>query len=267
MRPVPTVQNLSAYCFVQLADPHAWRAQIHAQAQARALRGTVLLAHEGINLVLAGAPEALDGFMAWLRHQAPFAALDAKLSWSPATPFRRLRVKVKPEIIRMNQPTVTPQRRRAPAVDAPTLARWLDAGHDDAGRPIALLDTRNGFEVDQGCFVGALDWRLTRFGDFPRALREHQDELRGKTVVTYCTGGIRCEKAALWMAQTGLEPALQLEGGILRYLEHCGARHFQGACFVFDERVALDERLAPTALPATVLPAAVHDAARAGAFA
>jgi len=247
MRPVSTVLNVSAYRFVHLADPQAWAARLRERAQACALRGTVLLAHEGINLVLAGAPGAMREFIAWLHRQSPFAELQTKDSQSQVVPFRRLRVKVKPEIIRMNQPTVAPQRARAPVVDAATLARWLDAGCDDSGRPVVMLDTRNAFEVDQGRFKGTLDWRLGKFSDFPGALRDHRDELRGKTVVTYCTGGIRCEKAALWMADAGLDRVLQLDGGILRYFEHQGARHFEGSCFVFDERVALDERLSPAA--------------------
>jgi UPF0176 protein len=111
----------------------------------------------------------------------------------------------------------------------------------DEGRPVVMLDTRNGFEVDAGAFAGALDWRLARFSDFPAAVQTHAAELQGKTVVSYCTGGIRCEKAALWMQQAGIPHVLQLDGGILRYFEDVpGAPHWQGQCFVFDERVALD---------------------------
>jgi UPF0176 protein len=154
-------------------------------------------------------------------------------------------VKVKREIIRMNHPLIRPDAGRAPAVDAPTLARWLDAGADDIGRLVVTLDTRNDFEVDAGRFRGAIDWRIGKFSEFPQAMLAHRAELAGKTVVSYCTGGIRCEKAALFMAEAGAANVLQLDGGILRYLEHVGARHFDGACFVFDERVALDEALAP----------------------
>jgi len=154
-------------------------------------------------------------------------------------------VKVKPEIIRMNQPTVRPQAGRAPAVDAPTLARWLANGsRDDAGREVVLLDTRNGFEVDAGAFAGAIDWRLTKFSEFPDAVQAHRAELEGKTVVSYCTGGIRCEKAALWMEHIGLRDVLQLDGGILRYFEQApGAPGWNGDCFVFDAREGLDAAL------------------------
>jgi UPF0176 protein len=208
----------------------------------------VLLAEEGINLFLAGAPQALRGWLDALRADPPFAGLDAKESWSAEPPFRRLKVKIKREIIRLNQPAIRPADGRAPAVAPATLARWLDAGHDDEGRPVVMLDTRNGFEVDAGAFEGAVDWRLQRFSDFPAALAAHRDAFAGKTVVSYCTGGIRCEKAALVMQQLGLERAYQLEGGILRYFEQTeGAPHWRGRCFVFDERQALAPDLLETA--------------------
>jgi UPF0176 protein len=147
----------------------------------------------------------------------------------------------------MNQPQVRPAAARAPALDAATLARWLDTGRDDTGRALVLLDTRNGFEVDAGAFVGALDWRLEKFSDFPAAAAAHRGVLDGRTVVTYCTGGIRCEKAALALQAAGVERVWQLDGGILRYLEQVGGRHWRGRCFVFDERESLDADLAASA--------------------
>jgi UPF0176 protein len=243
--PKTSVLNISAYRFVALDDPHAWRAAIHAEASGRGLRGTVLLATEGINLFLAGAPLHVRGFVEWLREQAPFAGMAVKESRSDMVPFGKLLIKVKREIIRMNEPAVRPQAGRAPAVGAQTLARWLDRGHDDAGRPVVMLDTRNAFEVEQGRFRGTVHWDLARFSDFPAALAAHRDELAGKTVVSYCTGGIRCEKAALWMESVGIEHVWQLDGGILKYFEETGGSHFEGDCFVFDERTALDPTLAP----------------------
>jgi len=247
MLAVKPVLNVSAYHFVTLDDAPALREPILTDAKARGLRGKVLLAEEGINLFVAGEHAAVRGFVDWLRQDLRLAALQAKESESDTIPFKRMLVKVKPEIIRMNHPTVRPQDNRAPAVNAPTLARWLAAGHDDAGREVVMLDTRNGFEVDCGRFRGAIDWRLGKFSDFPAALAEHAATLRGKTVVSYCTGGIRCEKAALWMAEAGVEHVLQLEGGILKYFEETGGAHFDGDCFVFDERVALDAALSVSA--------------------
>ena len=242
---VSAVLNVSSYKFVSLDDPAQWRESIRLRAQACALKGTVLLAGEGINLFLAGNTDSLRGFVGWLRGHREFSDLDAKESWSIDEPFRRLIVKVKAEIIRMNCPTIRPQTQRAPAVDAPTLARWLDAGHDDTGRPVVMLDTRNAFEVRHGRFRGALDWDLSRFSDFPQALQRRRSELDGKTVVSYCTGGIRCEKAALLMAEAGVDNVMQLDGGILRYFEQAAGKHFDGLCFVFDQRESLDVTLAP----------------------
>ncbi len=239
----------AAYRFVPIADTAALRDSLHASASAAGLKGTLLLADEGINFTLAGAPASLRGWLQALQRDTRFAGLDIKHSQAAALPFRHLRVKHKPEIIRMNQPAVQPQAGRAPAVDAATLARWLRQGHCDAGRPLALLDTRNAFEVDAGAFEGAIDWRLSRFSDFPAALAAHGQQLQGKTVVSYCTGGIRCEKAALWMAAQGLPHVLQLDGGVLRYFESQAAGgsapHWRGDCVVFDERAALAPDLSP----------------------
>lgn len=236
--------NVATYRFVELDDLAGLRDQLLKRAAADGLKGTVLLAAEGINLCLAGEPQAVRGWLRALDVDARLAGLDAKESFSATQPFKRLRVKIKREIIRMNQPTIRPAAGRAPTVDAPTLARWLRQGRCDAGRDLVMLDTRNGFEVDRGAFDGAIDWRLGRFSDFPAALAAHRAALQGKTIVSYCTGGIRCEKAALWMHEQGLPHTLQLEGGILRYFElEPGAPHFHGDCFVFDEREALNAEL------------------------
>jgi UPF0176 protein len=242
---VNKVLNVSAYRFVALPDAQALRAPLLERALALALKGTVLVAGEGINLFLAGAEANVREFLALLRADPRLADLEAKESWSDAVPFGRMLVKYKHEIIRMNHPAIQPVAGRAPALDAPTLKRWLDQGHDDAGRPVVTLDTRNAFEVDYGTFAGAIDWRIAKFSEFPAALQRHIADLQGKTVVSFCTGGIRCEKAALVMREAGLQDVWQLEGGILKYFEETGGAHFEGACFVFDEREALDPALKP----------------------
>jgi UPF0176 protein len=239
------ILNISCYLFVSLTDTAALRERLHARAEALGLKGTVLIAEEGINLFLAGTAADINAWVDVLRADARFAELTPKQSWSEVQPFQRLKVKVKPEIIRMNHPAIRPdQAPRAPALAPATLARWLDQGHDDAGREVVMLDTRNGFEVDHGAFDGAIDWRLHKFSDFPAALAAHKAELAGKTVVSYCTGGIRCEKAAMVLAQQGLT-AWQLDGGILKYFEDTGGKHYHGSCFVFDEREALAADLSP----------------------
>ena len=240
------ILNLSAYKFVTLADAANWRGAIQGQAVACRLKGTVLLAEEGINLFVAGPEAGARAFIDYLRADPRLADLLPKESWSDATPFRHMKVKVKREIIRMNQPAIRPAAGRAPSVAPQDLARWLAQGHDDVGRPVVTLDTRNAFEVDAGAFEGAIDWRLNKFSEFPAAVTAHRDELVGKTVVSYCTGGIRCEKAAIVLQQAGLESVYQLEGGILKYFELTdGAPGWRGQCFVFDERETLGARLEP----------------------
>jgi len=244
------ILNVSAYKFVPLTALPLLQEQVQQQAQTHGLKGTVLLAEEGINLFLAGPAQPLRAMLTWLRGQAGLHDLEAKESWSRTVPFRHLRVKVKREIIRMNHPAIQPAAGRAASVDAATLARWLATGHDDAGRPVVTLDTRNAFEVEHGRFSGAIDWRIEKFSDFPAAALAHREELAGKTVVSYCTGGIRCEKAALVLREMGLESVYQLDGGILKYLQAApgaplGVQFWEGTCFVFDAREALDEQLQP----------------------
>ena len=247
MQPVSTVLNISAYQFVSVSDTAELRESVRSHAQAGGLKGTVLISTEGINLFLAGPPEPVRNFVAWLRSDARFASLAVKESHSATLPFGKLIVKVKAEIIRMNERGVQPQAQRAPAIAPRTLKRWLDEGHDDDGRPVLMLDTRNQFEVDHGRFDGAVSWQLSKFSDFPQALAAHRAQLEGKTVVSYCTGGIRCEKAALLMQEAGVAHVLQLDGGILNYFEEAGGAHFNGECFVFDARETLNAALTPTA--------------------
>jgi UPF0176 protein len=230
-----------------LDDLPRLRAWLLQQASELSMRGTVILASEGINLCLAGAPAAAERWLDALYGDARLSAIEVKRSVSSINPFRHLRVKIKREIIRINRPAIAPGHGRAPPIDSSTLTRWLHQGGDDDGRPVVMLDTRNAFEVDAGAFAGAIDWRLRRFSDFPEALARHVDDLRGKTVVSYCTGGIRCEKAALVLRAAGIERAYQLEGGILNYFEQTGgvAPGWRGHCFVFDARGALDTSLRP----------------------
>ncbi|HQC85796.1 MAG TPA: sulfurtransferase [Rhodoferax sp.] len=239
-----TVLNISSYKFVPLPDAPALRETLLARALRRDLKGTILLAEEGINLFLAGPAEDVRGFITELQTDPRFADITPKESWSDTRPFRKMLVKVKGEIIRMNYPTIRPAQGRAPAVAPATVKRWLDQGHDDEGRPVVTLDTRNDFEVDAGTFEGAIDWRITKFTEFPQAVLDHKAELEGKTVVSFCTGGIRCEKAAILMQEMGLDHVVQLEGGILKYFEETDGSHYRGSCFVFDERRAVDADLA-----------------------
>jgi UPF0176 protein len=240
------ILNLAAYQFHPIQDPASQMNRLKEQGEQLGIRGTILLSPEGLNGFWAAPEAAAQAFFNLLRRLPGFEGLEAKASWSDQQPFKRFKVKVKEEIIRMNHPTIAPWGGRAPAVSSQTLARWLDQGHDDDGRPVLMLDTRNGFEVDHGHFKGAIDWKLRKFTEFPAAVSAHREDLKDATVVSYCTGGIRCEKAALFMQSMGLANVYQLDGGILKYFEETDGRHWEGDCFVFDERVALSPSLRPS---------------------
>ncbi len=240
------ILNIAAYLFVVIDDADALTIRLRERAESAALRGSVLVTPEGINLFLAGDEARLRGFLDWLREDQRFSGITIKESWSGTLPFARLKMKRKEEIIAFRREASAPlNRERAPAVDPVTLARWIEQGHDDAGKPLVLLDTRNREEVAFGSFVGALSLPIDNFTELPDALTPHRDALRNSTVVSFCTGGIRCEKAALFLRDDGMDNVLQLDGGILGYFEHVGGFGYDGRCFVFDERVALDPSLKP----------------------
>lgn len=244
-----TILNISAYKFVPIHDLPDLRERLLDQTQALGLKGTILIAEEGINLFLAATAEHIHDFVKWLKQDPRFADLNPKESWSDHQPFKKMLVKIKREIIRMNHPTIRPHAGRAPSVAPEVLNRWLDQGHDDEGRPVVMLDTRNAFEVDYGTFNNTIDYRISKFTEFPQAISSHKEALKDKTIVSFCTGGIRCEKAAIYMREIGLEHTYQLEGGILKYFEETDAHHYHGTCFVFDERESLDAHLAAHARP------------------
>jgi UPF0176 protein len=239
------VLNIAAYHFTPVAEVDALIACLRERAQALTLRGTVLVAPEGVNVFLAGPEAAVDAWLAALRAEPGFEALSVKRSWSEHVPFARLKIKRKREIIAFRDEQASPLRQRAPGVDAPTLARWIAQGHDDDGRRLVLLDTRNREEFGYGSFAGALTLPIDNFTDLPAALEPQREALADATVVGFCTGGIRCEKAVNWMRGHGLPHALQLEDGILGYFEQVGGFGYEGQCFVFDQRVALDAQLRP----------------------
>ncbi len=240
------VLNIAAYHFARIDDPQALVAALRGRAEALALRGTVLVADEGVNLFLAGDEAAVRAFIVGLREDARFAGIAVKESWSDAVPFARLKVKAKPEIISFRRDGSSPLAGRAPAVDPGTLVRWLRQGHDDAGKRVVMLDTRNAQEAEFGSFVGAEILPIVKFTDLPAEVEARKASWADATVVSFCTGGIRCEKAALWMRnEAGMDNVLQLDGGILGYFERVGGEGYEGGCFVFDDRIALDPALRP----------------------
>lgn len=237
------ILNISTYRFTPLDSLPELRESIHAKCLEKNLKGTVLIAHEGINMFLAGTEQNIKAFFDWFRTIPSFAGIETKDSWSDDQPFKKMLVKIKDEIIRMNHPSVQPSKARAPSVAPKKLQEWLRQGHDDAGRPVVLLDTRNDFEVGYGTFDGAIHFNIQKFSDFPDAIIAHKDEFKDKTVVSFCTGGIRCEKANILMNEIGLNNTVQLDGGILKYFEEVGREHYHGDCFVFDGRESLDPEL------------------------
>jgi UPF0176 protein len=241
MRFMSRILNISTYRFVSINDPDAVKARLLPRAQAFGLKGTILLAHEGINAFLAGAETTVRSFLAILDDDERFLNLDVKESWSDTVPFRKMLIKVKSEIIAFRQDGLNPSDAPAPAMSASELKARLDRGED-----IVLLDTRNDVEVDTGTFKNAVFWGNKNFTEFADLAKARVGELGNKTVVSFCTGGIRCEKAAPYLKSLGASNVYQLQGGILKYFEEVGRDHYEGDCFVFDERAAVDPGLAPT---------------------
>ena len=230
------------YRFTPFADPAALKPPLLAACEAAGVRGTLLLAHEGINGTIAGPDDGIDAVLAHIRALPGCAALDVKDSRAAAMPFHRTKVRVKREIVTMGEPAIDP----------------LDAGHyvdpADWNALIAdpatvLIDTRNDYEVAVGTFAGAVDPDTRSFREFPAWFRDHRDDLlAGRTrVAMFCTGGIRCEKATAFLKAEGVDDVFHLKGGILKYLEEVPAADsaWAGECFVFDERVAVGHGLAP----------------------
>jgi UPF0176 protein len=233
--------NISAYKFTPLGGLPALQARVRTSALAGELKGTVLLSPEGINLFVAGRAAEVAAFVADLRAIPGLEDLAPKESFSATQPFGRMLVKIKQEIIAFGIDGIDPARRPAPKLAPRELKQWLDEG-----RPVTLLDTRNDYEVSRGTFRGAVPAGIARFRDFPAAVRRLPGELKTQPVVMFCTGGIRCEKAGPLMLREGFQHIYQLDGGILKYFEQCGAAHYEGECFVFDERVGLDPSLRAT---------------------
>ncbi len=235
---MPAILNLSAYKFTPLVRLLELREKLLAQSLASGLRGTILLSPEGINFFVAGDRAQTDALLAELRTVPGLQDLTPKESESDEPPFNRMLVKIKKEIIAFSVAEVDPAQRPTRRLPARVLKQWLDEG-----KPITLLDTRNDFEIRMGTFRGARAAGIEHFREFPEAARKLPEELKTQTIVTFCTGGIRCEKAGPFLELSGFQNVFQLDGGILKYFEECGGAHFDGECFVFDRRVGVDPHL------------------------
>jgi UPF0176 protein len=231
------------YQFAPLPDFRALREPLCAMAADLALKGSVLLAQEGINGTLAGNVEAIDAMIGELQNGALFAGrldnLELKFSQAAEMPFGRLKVRLKREIVTFGDPATDPTRQAGIYVDA---AEWNEL---IATPDTLLIDTRNAFEVAMGSFAGAVDPQIRSFGQFREFVTRELDPQRHRRIAMFCTGGIRCEKASSYLKSRGFEQVYHLRGGILKYLEDVAPEQsrWHGECFVFDERVALGHGL------------------------
>ena len=227
------------YRFVALPEFAALRHPLRDLCLANGVRGTILLAPEGINGTLAGSPGNIDSVMAGLAAVPAFAGLESRLSHAEEMPFRRLKVRLKKEIVTMGvkgtDPTAAVGRYVAPQ----------DWNRLIADPDVIVIDTRNSFEFAAGSFRGAIDPQTRSFGEFPAFVERQLAGAEGRTIAMFCTGGIRCEKATSYMVSRGFKNVHHLKGGILAYLAAIpqGESLWQGGCFVFDERVALGHGL------------------------
>jgi len=252
-RLVPTgstepVINLSGYRFVMLDNLPLLQHDMQAAFDAIGLKGTILLAEEGINVALSGFHQQTSEARQWFDSDPRFANLWLKESTSDFLPFAKLKVRVRHEIITFQPDRAAkqhaPKRPTAPTLSPAALKRWLDED-----RRFTLLDTRNRYEIDAGTFDSAKHLEIDHFREFIDAVDaslERGELDPSEPVVTFCTGGIRCEKAAPWLLERGFNEVYQVEGGVLNYFSACGGNHWRGDCFVFDDRVTIDTALVPT---------------------
>lgn len=235
------ITNIAAYHFAEIAEPKALRQRLLGFCKERKLKGTILLSTEGVNLFVAGEEGGIEELLAELRAIPGLEALQPKYSMSAHQPFSRMLVRIKREIIAFGVEGIRPGIRTSPKLPAETLKQWLDEG-----RRVTLLDTRNDYEVKLGTFRGAIPAGIDHFRDFPKAVDLLPESMKDEPIVMFCTGGIRCEKAGPYMESRGFRNVHQLEGGILKYFEECGGAHYDGECFVFDQRVGVDPALRET---------------------
>ncbi|MFM7593848.1 MAG: rhodanese-related sulfurtransferase, partial [Isosphaeraceae bacterium] len=236
--PIARIVNIAAYQFAQLRELKPLRERLLNQCRSLGIKGTILLSEEGINLFLAGTESSIEGILDEIRQIPGLESLAAKFSESDHQPFSRMLVKIKKEIIAFGVGGLKYEEYGHQKLKPAELKQWFDEGRD-----FILLDTRNDYEIKLGTFKGAIDMKIQHFRQFPAVSRNLPEDWKKKPIVTFCTGGIRCEKAGPFMESIGFENIYQIDGGILKYFEDCGGAHYEGDCFVFDDRVGLDPSL------------------------
>ncbi len=209
------------------------------------IRGTILVAQEGVNSTIVGEESAMRSFISYLTSLPGLENTKFKESRVDHIPFKRTLVRLKKSLIPFGKDgeiELNPARSTGKYIEPVKLKEWLDQKDPN----VVLVDTRNDYEIKKGTFKGAKDWGLRHFRDFPEQFLQHKKELEGKKVVMFCTGGIRCEKATAFAQDQGID-VYQIEGGILQYFEDVGGAHYDGDCFVFDHRIAVNPKLEPVA--------------------
>ena len=236
-----SVVNIAGYKFEPLEDPIELVRIYQQKCDELKLKGTMLISKNGINFSLAGTNEATETFISILEEDNRFLNIPLKVTYSETQPFRRMKVRLKKEIISLGRKDINPRELTGKRISPQDLKNLLDNKED-----VLVLDTRNEYETRVGKFENAIDLNLDTFRDFPEAIESLPEEYKDKQIVMYCTGGIRCEKASAVMMKAGFADVKQLEGGVLDYFKETGGAYWEGDCFVFDERVALDRELNET---------------------
>lgn len=236
-----SITNIAGYRFVELHDRDALQAMFRSVCIDAGLKGTVLLAPEGINFFLAGTADAIEVFVTFLNGDERFSDIALKVSYTDYQPFNRMNVRKKNEIISVGLDHIRPAVFTGEEIEPGAFKRMLDKG-----TPVHVLDTRNDYELRVGTFENAIDLDIRTFRAFPKAIQALPASMKDEPIVMFCTGGIRCEKASAIMIEAGFTNVKQLKGGVLGYFEAVGGDHWQGDCFVFDQRVAVNPQLQET---------------------
>ena len=235
------IANITGYKFIPIKNELVLQETILQRSTNLNLKGTVLISRKGINFSVSGTKNNIDKFLLFIRSDSRFADVDVKITYNAYQPFRKMLVRIKKEIISMGIEEIDPFKFTGQKISPKELNKKLNNNED-----IVLLDTRNEYEVRLGTFKNAIDLNLDSFRDFPKEIEKLRKKLNGKEVVMFCTGGIRCEKASALMLKNGFENIQQIDGGVINYFKETGGRHWNGDCFVFDDRVALDKDLLET---------------------
>ena len=233
--------NIAGYKFEPLDGLSSLIPSFQNKCNELDLRGSIYLSPNGINFSIAGTEEAIESYLEFMEEDERFLNIPLKRTYSATKPFRRMKVRLKKEIISLGRDDINPRELTGEYISPQELFAMYENNED-----VIVLDTRNEYETRVGLFENAVDLQLDTFRDFPQAIEELPEEYKEKQIVMYCTGGIRCEKASAVMLKAGFSNVKQLEGGVLDYFKETGGKYWNGDCFVFDERVALDTNLKET---------------------